>query len=64
MNKFEQVILTYTDEDGELVERTFKNATFGFDSVYTTVFGKKNDLTIKTDTVVSIECKGKYESPN
>ena len=64
MNKYEQVILTYytvvnTDLDyfQDPVTKTFKNATFMFDTTYTTVATKRDSFTIPTSSVISIECK-------
>lgn len=62
MTKYEKIILTYYNPDypndeSHLIVRHFKNATFMFDSNYTSVVSKRDNFTIRTDSVVTIECK-------
>lgn len=61
MNKYDKVILTYWDEDGEKGTLKLKNATFLFDNTFTTIFTKKDSFTIKSSAVISIEAIGVQE---
>lgn len=65
ITKYEQLTIVYYDEENEeYVEETFKNSTYAFDQVYTSIIGKKRDFTIKTSLVKNIDGRGKYyEAP-
>lgn len=61
MTMYEKLTVFVKDDDGDLLEFNFKNATYMFDSNYTTILGKKKDITFKTSNVERITGEGKFE---
>lgn len=61
MTKYEKITITYETSECTIESREFKNATFMFDSNYTSIVTKRNNFTIRTEMVISIECEEEVE---